>query len=46
MYVHIASETGPYKYLEKFTLNEADIAYKTQEIALRTDEQRNCRFND
>lgn len=36
MHVHIESETSPNKYLEKFTLNEADVAYKAQEIALRT----------
>lgn len=36
MHVHIESETGPTKYLEEFTLNDADIAYNAQEIALRT----------
>lgn len=36
MHVHIESETGPSKYLEAFTLNDADIAYNAQEIALRT----------
>ncbi len=36
MHVHIESETGPTKYLEAFTLNDADIAYDAQEIAHRT----------
>lgn len=36
MHVHIESETGPTKYLEEFMLNDADIAYNAQEIALRT----------
>ncbi|MAZ27882.1 MAG: amidohydrolase [Cytophagaceae bacterium] len=36
MHVHIEGETSPTQYLEEFTLNEADIAYKAQEIAERT----------
>lgn len=36
MHVHIESETGPGKYLEPFTLNEADFAFKSAEIANRT----------
>lgn len=36
MHVHIESETGPTKYLEAFTLNDADIAFNAQEIATRT----------
>ena len=36
MHVHIEGETSPTQYLEEFTLNEADVAYKAQEIAFRT----------
>ena len=36
MHVHIESETGPKKYMEPFTLNEADFAFKSAEIANRT----------
>ncbi len=36
MHVHIESETSPTKYLEAFTLNEADVAFNAQEIAHRT----------
>ena len=36
MHVHIESETGPNHYLEAFTLNDADVAYKAQEIGERT----------
>ena len=36
LHVHIETETSPTRYLEGFTLNEADIAYKAQELALRT----------
>jgi len=36
MHIHIESETGPNKYLEEFTLNEADVAYNAQEIGMRT----------
>jgi len=36
MHVHIEGETGPNKYLEAFTLNDADVAYNASEIAQRT----------
>ncbi|MFT5752716.1 MAG: imidazolonepropionase-like amidohydrolase [Dokdonia sp.] len=36
MHVHIEGETGPKRYIEPFTNNEADVAYKAQEIAHRT----------
>jgi imidazolonepropionase-like amidohydrolase len=36
MHVHIEGETNPNRYLEKFTLNEADVAYNAAEIANRT----------
>ncbi|MBW2939073.1 amidohydrolase family protein [Aureisphaera sp. CAU 1614] len=36
MHVHIESETSPTRYLEAFTLNDADIAYNAAEIANRT----------
>nr|WP_321225430.1 amidohydrolase family protein [uncultured Psychroserpens sp.] len=36
MHVHIESETSPTKYLETFTKNEADVAFKSAEIAKRT----------
>jgi imidazolonepropionase-like amidohydrolase len=36
MHVHIEGETGPKRYIEPFTKNEADVAYKAQEIGKRT----------
>jgi len=36
LHVHIESETSPNKYLEVFTLNDADIAFNASEIANRT----------
>lgn len=36
MHVHIEGETNPNRYLEAFTLNEADVAFKAAEIAERT----------
>jgi len=36
MHIHIESETGPKKYIEPFTLNEADFAFKAADIANRT----------
>lgn len=36
MHVHIEGDPGPAKYLEAFTINEADRAYNAQEIAHRT----------
>lgn len=36
MHVHIEGETNPNRYLEKFTLNEADVAFNAAEIANRT----------
>ena len=36
MHVHIESETNPNRYLEVFTLNEADVAFNAAEIAKRT----------
>ncbi|THD69710.1 amidohydrolase family protein [Robertkochia marina] len=35
-HVHIEGESSPSAYLEKFTLDEADIAFRAQEIAART----------
>jgi imidazolonepropionase-like amidohydrolase len=36
MHVHIEGETNPNRYLQAFTLNEADVAYNAAEIAKRT----------
>lgn len=36
MHVHLSSETSPTRYIEEFQLNEADIAYRSVEIAKRT----------
>ncbi|OAB75971.1 metal-dependent hydrolase family protein [Cochleicola gelatinilyticus] len=36
MHVHIEGETNPNRYLEAYTLNEADVAFKAAEIAERT----------
>ncbi len=36
MHVHIEGETNPNRYLETFTLNDADVAYNAQAIAKRT----------
>lgn len=36
MHVHIEGETSPSRYLERFTLNQADVAFKSAEIANRT----------
>ncbi len=36
MHVHIEGDPGPTKYLEAFTINEADVAYNAQDIAHRT----------
>lgn len=36
MHVHIESETNPQAYLQKFTLNEADIAFNAALYAKRT----------
>lgn len=36
MHVHIEGETSPTRYLDVFTKNEADVAYKASEIANRT----------
>ena len=36
MHVHIEGETNPRRYLEVFTLNDADVAYNAAEIAQRT----------
>ncbi|MEH6407414.1 MAG: amidohydrolase family protein [Leeuwenhoekiella sp.] len=36
MHVHIEGETSPTQYLEEFTLNDADVAYKAEEIGKRT----------
>ncbi len=36
MHVHIEGETNPNRYLEAFTLNDADVAYNAAEIAQRT----------
>lgn len=36
MHVHIEGETSPTRYLETFTLNDADVAFNAAEIANRT----------
>ena len=36
MHIHIEGETNPNRYLETFTLNDADVAYNAAEIAERT----------
>lgn len=36
MHVHIEGETNPNRYLQVFTLNDADVAYNASEIAQRT----------
>lgn len=36
MHIHIEGETSPKRYIEPFTENEADVAYKAQEIGQRT----------
>lgn len=36
MHVHIESETSPTRYLETFTKNKSDVAYKAYEIGQRT----------
>lgn len=36
MHVHIEGETSPTRYLEVFTLNDADVALRAAEIANRT----------
>ena len=36
MHVHLESETGPGKYLERYTLNEADVAYNAAYFAKKT----------
>tara|TARA_R110001632_G_scaffold24795_9_gene68769 strand:- start:2625 stop:3902 length:1278 start_codon:yes stop_codon:yes gene_type:complete len=36
MHIHIEGETSPRRYIEPFTKNEADVAYKAQEIGQRT----------
>lgn len=36
MHVHLEGETNPKEYLERFTKNEADIAFTASEIAERT----------
>ncbi|MBV1923340.1 MAG: amidohydrolase family protein [Flavobacteriaceae bacterium] len=36
MHVHIEGETNPNRYLQVFTLNEADVAFNAAEIANRT----------
>ncbi len=36
MHVHVESQTSAAGYLEKFTLNEADIAYRAQQYAKTT----------
>ena len=36
MHVHLEGETNPKRYLERFTLNDADVAYKAADIAKRT----------
>lgn len=36
MHVHIESETSPTQYLERFTKNNADVAFASAEIANRT----------
>ena len=36
MHVHMESETSPSRYLETFTKNKSDVAYKAYEIGQRT----------
>ena len=36
MHVHIEGETSPTRYLDRFTQNQADVAYRAAEIANRT----------
>lgn len=36
MHIHIEGETNPNRYLETFTLNDADVAFTAAEIAERT----------
>ena len=36
MHVHIEGETSPTRYLDRFTKNNADVAFKSSEIANRT----------
>ncbi len=36
MHVHLESETGPQKYLERFVLNDADVAFNSIVYAERT----------
>ena len=36
MHVHIEGETSPTQYLDRFTNNQADVAFKAAEIANRT----------
>ena len=36
MHVHLELESNPNRYLEKFTLNEADIAFQSTVFAKRT----------
>jgi imidazolonepropionase-like amidohydrolase len=36
MHVHLESETSPTAYLERFTLNEADVAYNAEFLAKTT----------
>ena len=36
MHLHIEGETSPTRYLETFTLNDADVAFNAAEIANRT----------
>lgn len=35
MHVHIESESNPKRYLEKYTLNDADVAYKAHAYAMK-----------
>ncbi len=36
MHVHLDGEMNPKAYVENFTLNEADLAFRSQEYAMRT----------
>lgn len=36
MHVHLEGETNPNRYLERFTLNDADVAYSSIDYASRT----------
>jgi imidazolonepropionase-like amidohydrolase len=36
MHVHVEEETNPNHYLEAFTMNDADVAFVSQDIAKRT----------